>query len=72
MHPLWHGEYVHRVTYTHLPPEKFVDKLALNVIRLIRYETNTHRNRGRRRESKSSSSGKGKAGRQEIAQFVFI
>jgi len=37
MHPLWHGEYVNRVTYTHLPPQEFVDKLALNTIKLIRF-----------------------------------
>jgi len=37
MHPIWKNEYVHRVTYTHLPPQDFVDRLALNTIRAIRF-----------------------------------
>ena len=37
MHPLWKDNYVHQVTYTHLPPVAFVDKLALWTIRLIRF-----------------------------------
>jgi hypothetical protein len=37
MHPLWKNEYVNRVAYTHLPPKDFIDSLALNTIRAIRF-----------------------------------
>jgi len=52
MHPLWKNEYVNRVAYTHLPPKDFIDSLALNTIRAIRFnfdwmsgtERHTHTN----------------------------
>eukprot|EP00742_Colponemidia_sp_Colp-10_P000883 GILJ01000959.1.p1 GENE.GILJ01000959.1~~GILJ01000959.1.p1 ORF type:complete len:337 (+),score=48.11 GILJ01000959.1:50-1012(+) len=36
-HPIWHNEYVYRVETTFRPPEDFVDKMALNTIRAMRF-----------------------------------
>ena len=36
-HPLWKDTYVGQVAYTHLPPQNFIDKLALATIKTIRF-----------------------------------
>lgn len=37
LHPLWKDTYVGQVTYTHLPPQTLIDKLALWTIKTIRF-----------------------------------
>jgi hypothetical protein len=41
-HPIWKNEYVDAVKITHLDPENFTDKLALNTVRLMRYASARH------------------------------
>jgi hypothetical protein len=36
-HPIWAGEYIGRVKYTHLPPVTLADKLAAFTIKMIRF-----------------------------------
>lgn len=36
-HPIWANEYIYRIKNTHLKPKNFIDSLALNTIRAMRF-----------------------------------